>query len=369
MTKRLVYYIYFVDKLLGLCYIKVPTIAPFALGFYFNGHGLLATKMKNAGIEYVKNDNAFIHISDFLEAQKLSNEISVQDIHKILDAVAKRFCPLPTEWEINYQWSLAEVEYSYDIIFKDISSLEPIYDNIITTAMHTITPEDIANFLGKRFSLQFEGEAGSRYNKRILGTRIKHQLGDTSVKVYDKFGSILRIEATSNNVSEMWVFRDVQKRDGTTVSKMAPVKKSIYSLFDLSALFGRACKRYLEAISAFDDPTDGLNKLDKVVEPVIENNRKYSGFNFFNKDDKALLLAIANPKFNIDGMRNKFLRALLPGKTTGQISRLLKRLRVHDLIDKVRGTLKYRLTALGKQVITAGFRFINMSLIPELAGI
>jgi len=58
---------------------------------------------------------------------------------------------------------------------------------------------------------------------------------------------------------------------------------------------------------------------------------------------------------------------LLPDKTQSQISRLFKRLRVHDLIEMVRGTFKYRLTALGKQVITAGFKFINMTLAPELA--
>jgi len=366
-TKRLVYYVYFIDKLLGLCYIKIPTVAPFSLGFYFNGHGLLETKLNRAGIPFVKKENAFLSVSDFSETQRLSNNIKVEDIHNALDIFAKRYCPFPEDWNVKYQWSLSEVEYSYDIIFKNADALKPIYDNIITTAMHTITPENIANYLGKRFSLQFDGEAGSRYNKRILGTRIKHQLGDTSVKIYDKFGSILRIEVTSTDVSEMRVFRDVQKRDGTTEAKMAPVKKNIYSLFDLTALFTRACLRYLEAISAFDDPTDGLKKLDQAVEPITENNRKYNGFNFFSKEDKAILLAIANPKFNIDGMRNKHLRQLLPGKNQGQISRLLKRLSVHNLIERVRGTLKYRLTKFGKLVITAGLKFINMSLVPDLA--
>jgi hypothetical protein len=366
-TKRLVYYVYFIDKFLGLCYIKIPTVAPFALGFYFNGHGLLETKLNKENMSFIKHENAFLSISDFEKAQNLSNEIEVKKIHTILDGCARRYCPLPEDWDVRYQWTLSEVEYSYDIVFKNAEVLKPIYDNIITTAMHTITPENIANYLGKRFSLQFGGEAGSRYNKRILGTRIKHQLGDTSVKIYDKFGSVLRIEVTSRNVSEMRVFRDVQKRDGTTEAKMAPVKKSIYSLFDLTKLFVRACIRYPEAISAFDDPTDGLKKLDKAVENVAENNRNYKGFNFFSIEDKRILLAVANPKFNIDGMRNKHLRELLPEKNTGQISRLFKRLCVHNLIEKVRGTLKYRLTTLGKKVITAGLGFINMSLVPLLA--
>ena len=366
-TKRLVYYVYFIDALLGLCYMKIPTVAPFALSFYFNGHSLLETKLNKAEIGFTKQDNAFISISDFEEAQRLSDNIKVENIHQALDIFARRYCPLPEDWNIKHQWSLSEVEYSLDMVFKSADVLKPLYDNIITTAMHTITPENIANFLGKRFSLQFEGETGSRYNKRILGTRIKHQLGDTSVKIYDKFGSILRIEVTSNNVSEMRVFRDVIKRDGTTVSKMAPVKKSIYSLYDLTTLFKRACYRYLETISAFDDPTDGLRKLDTAVEAVIDNNRRYKGFNFFCNADKAILLAVADPKFSFDGMCNKHLRDLLPAMTSAQISRQLKRLRVHNLIEKVRGTFKYRLTKLGKQIITAGFKFINMSFVPELA--
>jgi hypothetical protein len=91
------------------------------------------------------------------------------------------------------QLTIHQAEYSLDIIFKDAAGLKPLYDNIIKTAMHTVTPENISSFLGKRFSVLFEGEAGSKYNQRILGTRIKRQMGETSVKVYDKFGSILRI--------------------------------------------------------------------------------------------------------------------------------------------------------------------------------
>jgi hypothetical protein len=36
--KCLHYYFYFIDPMLGLCYLRVPTWAPFRLQFYFNGH-------------------------------------------------------------------------------------------------------------------------------------------------------------------------------------------------------------------------------------------------------------------------------------------------------------------------------------------
>jgi DNA-binding HxlR family transcriptional regulator len=61
------------------------------------------------------------------------------------------------------------------------------------------------------------------------------------------------------------------------------------------------------------------------------------------------------------------LRSSLPGKKSWQISRILKRLRLHGLIKKVGNTYKYYLTSLGKQVIVAGLSFKNMSLIPALS--
>ena len=366
-TKCLHYYFYFIDRELGLCFLKVATIAPYKTVFYFNGHNLLETKLLKHNIAFQKTDNTFTYIENFAQAQKLSDNIKVEDIHTALDIFVSRYCPLPNEWGLRFNYTIGQVEYATDIVFKNSDSLKALYENIIKTAMHTVMPDDIANFLGKRFSVLFEGEAGSKCNKRIFGTRIKHQMGEISVKVYDKFGRVLRIEVTSNNVSKLKSFREVQKRDGTTQTKMAPVKKSIYSLFVLTQIFKNINKRYLEFISSFDDPTDGLKNLDKVVEPIEENNRNYKGFNFFSKGDEKILVSIADGKFTLKGITNKELRKMIPEKTVGQLSRILKRLRIHGLIKKVSKTYKYYLTALGKQIITAGLKFKFMSLIPDLA--
>jgi len=365
--KCLTYYFYFIDREFGLCFLRVPTIAPYKIDFYFNGHNWLETKLRKRGIPFQKDDNAFTYIEDFDEAQRLSDRIRVEDLHKALDIFIKRFCPMPDEWKLSYNYTIAQVEYACDILFVSEESLKPLYDEIIKTLMHTVTPENIANFLGKRFSVAFEGEAGSKLGKRILGTRIKHQMGEISVKIYDKFGKILRIEVTSNDISQLKVFRDVHKRDGSIVQQIAPVKKSIYSLFDLISIFKNACNRYLEFISSFDDPTDGLKKLDRVTETVTVNAKKYKGFNFFSKIDEKILIAVADGKFNLKGITNKTLRKMLPEQKPWQVSAILKRLRLHGLIKKVGSTYKYYLTCLGKQVIAAGLSFKNMSLIPALS--
>ena len=40
-TKCKVYYFYFMDRLLGLTFVKVPTIAPYQVTIYYNGHNWL----------------------------------------------------------------------------------------------------------------------------------------------------------------------------------------------------------------------------------------------------------------------------------------------------------------------------------------
>jgi hypothetical protein len=62
--KCLHYYFYFIDAELGLCYLRVPTWAPFSLQFYCNGHSALARTLTREGIEYFQQDNAFLRIAD-----------------------------------------------------------------------------------------------------------------------------------------------------------------------------------------------------------------------------------------------------------------------------------------------------------------
>ena len=59
----------------------------------------------------------------------------------------------------------------------------------------------VASFLGKKITPVLAQEIGSRLSTRIEGRCIKHCMGAASVKIYDKFGRVLRIETTANDIS------------------------------------------------------------------------------------------------------------------------------------------------------------------------
>jgi hypothetical protein len=252
-------------------------------------------------------------------------------------------------------------------VFHRQADLAAIYDNLVRTAIHTVKPDNIATFLGRKLNSPYEGEMGNRFHIRIEGTRIKHTMGPVSLKLYDKFGLILRIETTVNDLTFFKHYREVEHRDGSRETKWASMQKTIYSLPALRELLEAANRRYLEFLSAIEDPRTGRDKLDKFSRTVQQEGRSYPGFNLFDGDDDVLLRSMARGEFNINGLQNKTLRRYLPHKTSGQVSRLLKRLRLHGIIKKVGHTYKYYLTQFGKQVTTAGLKIRELVLIPQLA--
>ena len=367
--KCLHYYIYFIDEDLGLVSLRVPTWCPFRLQFYCNGHSVLARQMSQRNIPYRVLDNAFGWIGDFERAQKLADGFRVEMLHEKLDGFADRYCPVVKQFGLNYHWSLDQVEFATDIVFQRQSDLQAIYERLTRTAIHTVKPDNIATFLGRKLNGNYQDEMGNRFNTRIEGTRIKHTMGPVSIKMYDKFRLILRIETTVVNVSFFKHYREVEHKDGTRTMAWAEMKKSIYSLGPLRELLRAANRRYLEFISTIEDDKAGTDKLNRISQPVEENARSYRGFNFFDPNDEALFEALSRGEFNISGFQNKDLRRRVQGKNTGQVSRLMKRLRTHGLIKKIGRTYKYYLTSLGKQVITLGLKLKNLCVIPELSAV
>lgn len=365
-SKCIHYYFYFIDRELGLCYLRVPTWPPFRIQFYMNGHNLLAYKLDKKQLSYRMQDNAFLEISDIETAQKLSDRINPQGLHKVLDVFARRYSPVPESLGLGYTWTVQQIECATDIMFRKPEYLAPIYDEIIHTAIYTVKPDNIATFLGQRITYNCTKEIGTNYNQRILGTRIKHHMGDVSIKMYNKFGCVLRIESTCHNISTFRVEREVQHRDGTSDIRKAPLKKSIYSLYQLFTILKSANYRYLEFISSFDDHSSDRKKLDEVSHSRREKERTYRGFNFFDSRDLSVLEAISKGEYMTFGIQGKQIRQHLPKITPSAMTRIFKRLKVHGLIEKIPGSYKYLITALGKEIIAAGLSIKNLILVPAL---
>jgi hypothetical protein len=328
--KCLHYYFYFIDELLGLCYLRVPTWCPFRLQFYCNGHSWLARKLARAGIDFTAADNAFVRVADIEQAQALADALQPDELHRRLDRYAASLCPVADVFGQAYHWSLMQVEYSTDLIFRSEAMLGPLYEQLSRQAVLAVKAEQVASFLGKKITPQLAQEIGSRFTTRIEGTCIKHRFGKTGVKMYDKLARILRLETTTNDVSFFKHHRKVEHDDGSTTRELAPLKKSIYSLIDLREILAGCNRRYLEFLSALEDTASGERDLAKLTEVQHAGERTIKGLNFFARAEQA-------------------------------------RLRALGLIKRVTRSYRYYLTRLGRAAIAAACSLTQFHIIPALA--
>lgn len=247
------------------------------------------------------------------------------------------------------------VEYSWDLSWKRADKVAPVNAEIRRQAILMVKAPDVAKFLGKRLSP--EAELTSDLRTRIEGTRIKHSLEPASLKLYDKRGRVLRLECTANDVTLFQHYRKVEHRDEPATYQVAALKKSIYSLGDLAGLLRAACARYLAFLSALEDRSGAAVNLDRLSASARdEHHLSYRGFNFLVASDLTVLLALLRGEYQISGLSNRRLQRVLTNKKGGQISRLLKRLRLHELIRKIGRTYKYYLTALGQKASVAALK-------------
>jgi hypothetical protein len=375
------FYVYVVDEELGLCHLRIPTWAPFRLQFCCNGHDWLAQQMRAAGLRFTQADNCFTHLSDMEAAQKLVRRFDPVRLHRRLDELAARWVSIHARFGHSLHWSIAQAEWSTDILFKNDRVLPELFQQIVRTAVIEVGCGDIYRFVGKKWRGLRSQEISSRLQTLVQGTRLKHTLGKTSLKVYDKAGSVLRIECTTRDVTTFTHYRKVKPRQsqlpdlgpaaagssGASAKKWAPMRKTFYSLGVLALALSRCNRRYLAYLSQWRDQTQERQALHKITASCRDaKDRSVRGVNFFRDDDLLFLRALQRGEHQIQGLRNRTLQPHLPDWSPPKIGRALRRFKVLKLLKPVHGTRKYYPTANGERLIAAGLQLTQRIILPAL---
>ena len=191
----------------------------------------------------------------------------------------------------------------------------------------------------------FTGEVISDLKHRPEGIRVKHSVNGNSVKMYDKEGSVLRIETTSNKTEEFKIYRAKQGEPGGEKT-WRPRQRSVGELWR-RAQVSAANRRYLEALASVTDQTPAGEASADVCRAEVRDGRRHRALNPWSEKDAALLAAVSRGEYTINGRRNRDVRRQLWTKVgTDQeerrraagVTRQLRLLRAHGLLRKVSGT-------------------------------
>ena len=205
--KCLHYYLYIRDPQLGLFHIRIMTWFPLAVQICLNGREWLARQLEAAKISYRRLDNTFEWVSDFAAAQKLFDEQLQTDWPTLLSGLLVKYHPefmtLQKDWLLHdYYWTAQQTEWATDVSFTSAQALQALYRRLVRHATENLSSADVLRFLQQSLTKSgqiwgnFKGEITTDNRRRVEGVRVKHRLGLNSLKMYDKFGVVLRIEVT-----------------------------------------------------------------------------------------------------------------------------------------------------------------------------
>jgi hypothetical protein len=370
-------YQYRVHPTFGFMNARIETWFPFNFQICMNGREWLARDLWRRHSGFKQADNCFTWLANPPLAQRLMDAQLDTDWPAALTIIARTLNPLHEAifeaWPMDYYWSGYQTEWATDVVFKNPKALEAIYPPLVQHAMEHFKSEDVMRFLGRKAHGAFTGELTTSFKDRPEGVRVKHWLRGNSIKMYDKAGSVLRVETTIANTRDFKVLRPPHDdSDGELAWK--PLRKGVADLHRRTRVSQRSNERYLDALAAVDDTTPCSRLFDAVARPVVGDKRRFRALRLSDPADLTLLKTISRGEFATAGFRNRDLRRLLyvppenkaaERRLSGSVSRQLRLLRAHGIIRKVPKTHRYQLTERGR-LLTAALRATRDASIKQL---
>ena len=360
-------YHYFDDPLFGFGHVRLQSWVPFNVFVCLNGRHWLERQLQKKSIGYIKDGNCFPWIEDIEAAQVLMDKQLRTDWAKMLNRLALGSCPALSQvlqpLRPEYYWSADETEWATDIMFRSVEDLDALYPSLLHHAMRVSDSPSVMRYFGRKDSRGPASEVVSDLRRRYEGLRVKHWKNHNSVKMYNKSGSILRIETTINKTRDFKVYRhpDDDTRRPASWQKM---RKGVGDLHRRCQVSDQCNERYGDALAS----AQVEEKLKEVVSPACNRIKKagksYRGLNPWQQQDYKLLTFLAKGENALSGFRNKDLRKWLYPKSdkfekqeqrkySSRTTRLIKLLRVHGLVKKVAKENRYMLTAKGQKFASA----------------
>jgi hypothetical protein len=365
------YYHYYLDPKYGLRYTRLQSWAPFTMHLGLNGRDWLAQQLDQAGIAYRKNDNSFPWIADFETAQRLADEQLTTAWPALLEGWARQNNPVATMFKcpVPYYWSVETAEYATDYAFASAADLARLYPRLVQHSMTTLRSTDLLRFLGYRVRQDgkpredLAGEVTTRIKELVEGICVKHQVNNNLLKMYDKFGEVLRLETLLRDERDFKVYRTSENDPQGKMSYLR-MRKGVADLHQRAEVSRKVNERYAASLATVEEKTT-LGELTKDLGKATEwKGRSVRALNPLAPADVALLEAVSRGEFLIAGFRNRDIRMILFGESasapaeeikrqSGRVTRLLRLLRGHGVITRTAKTHRYQLTEKGRSNLSA----------------
>ncbi len=220
------YSFHIMDADWGHVTIKMSGHPPFGAQIMLNGHEYVACQSRKAGIPFTKEGNCFTLIPKPAElaevADTLSESRTIGRLSQVCEAWIYSACLCfglnvdeQQRSEFRYQYSVYQVEYSRNLIFRCAGEMEQVFQGLIDRTRARLDVKQLKTIFGmkKRPHWQRNGKAPRlevvverpEYDLTIF----KIHFGKITAKIYTKGERVLRIEIVVHNTKELHCSRSL----------------------------------------------------------------------------------------------------------------------------------------------------------------
>jgi hypothetical protein len=345
------YYFNIIDQEWGHIIIRMSGHVPFSTQIILNGHEWVERHKNSRKISFIKEGNCFTQFSSGEALSKIADTLSIKK--GLLESVCNRwiysclwFALTKEEQErsgFTYSYSIYQVEYSRNLLFRRGTQLDEMYENLITLTRPLFDIKQLVTIVGllKRPRYCRSKRPEIRIEKPEYGlTVFKIHFGNLTLKLYDKGERILRAEIVVHN------------------AKGLKCKRRVDNFQEIINMLNTIMNNFMDNLhySHVSFLNDG--SLERLCCPSQKGRKRLAGIDINKKRNviamqSVLALAIKPGGYKISDVVSEMKLRMSKSYSTRNAGYELRKLRGKGLVEKIDGTTKYRTTRKGIETIIA----------------
>jgi hypothetical protein len=340
------FYVYCLDADFGPFFLKFCSYFPYNAKLCINGNEWAKRQAAKAGIGFEPLDNGFAAVDDPVAVQAICDGLGPEQIDGLLRKWLARlphpFSPADRAAGYRYDISILQAEFSLTQMLDKPVSGRVFFEHVIRDNLDIGRPDQVSLIFDRRLVRRGPHVTPGRFRTRVITAGVTPSLHvdykHTTIKQYHKEGKALRTETTINDTNDFGI--------GKRLTNLPARREIGFS----------ANRRLLRVQRLSHDPITGADALTAITATAITaTGTRVPGLRFTDPRSHALLSALLVFRCHPNGFTNKDLRAytaelrgLDPGAVSaGQMTYDLRRLKTRNLITRIDGSHRYRVTDHG----------------------
>lgn len=349
------YSFHIMDKEWGHITFKMSGHFPFGVQIMLNGHEWVERRKGIEKLSVIKEDNCFTGFSNGEALSRIADTLSIQKGQ--LDKVCNRWIykclwfGMDKEEQkrsgFGYQYSIYQVEYSRNLLFKRGAQLDQVYQNLITLTRPKLDIKRLTTIMGRKNRPYNRKRKHSGIEIRIEKpdynlTIFKIHFGKITLKLYDKGERVLRAEVVVHNAKELKCKR--------SVSNFSEIVRKLNVI--MNNFMDNLCYTHVSLLD------DGCFK--KLTTPSKRGTRRLAGIDINKSRTIAVMESVQALAIKPGGYTSKEVSILVKERldeeqakayTTAKAAYDIRKLRGKELVEKIGKSRRYRTTKKGVETI------------------